>query len=128
VCEDDLELLMEHAQSPYHFGKPATATCRGADTNPLCGDEVEVSLRVSEDTVQEAWFCGSGCNLSRAVASLLIQTIEGKSIHTSEADIRRMIPQNILRLRTNCCLVAARALQTALAAAVLAQASRLLGG
>ncbi len=78
------ELILDHARSPRHFGKLEQATHQAAGVNPLCGDKLEVYLRIDPDGhIDEASFEGSGCAISVASASLLTESIAGLS--TDEA-------------------------------------------
>ena len=48
--------------------------------NPLCGDQIRMDLLVEDDTIKEVRFCGHGCTISLAAASMLTEKIEGKSL------------------------------------------------
>jgi nitrogen fixation NifU-like protein len=77
------ELILEHYKSPRNRGRldqPDVAT-RGH--NPLCGDDVEVSLQIADGTVQDVRFQGKGCSISQASASMMTEAVKGKS--TDEA-------------------------------------------
>jgi nitrogen fixation protein NifU and related proteins len=77
------ELILEHYKSPRNRGRldqPDVAT-RGH--NPLCGDDVEVSLQIADGKVQDVRFQGKGCSISQASASMMTEAIKGKS--TDEA-------------------------------------------
>jgi len=78
------ELILDHAKSPRHFGKLADSTHFAEGINPLCGDKLKMYFRVStHGKINDASFEGSGCAISVASASLLIDTIIG--MHTDEA-------------------------------------------
>lgn len=78
------ELILDHARSPRHFGKLEQATHQAAGINPLCGDKLEVFLRVDpHGRIDEVRFEGSGCAISVASASLLTESVTGLS--TDEA-------------------------------------------
>ena len=78
------ELILDHARSPRHFGKLDSPTHTAEGINPLCGDKLKLYVRVNEDNqVEDISFEGSGCAISVASASLLTDTIAGRS--TSEA-------------------------------------------
>ncbi len=74
------EMILHHSRKPRHYGKhePHTHTAEG--DNPLCGDHYHVYLTVSPDgVITDASFEGSGCAISKASASLMTDTIIGKS-------------------------------------------------
>ncbi len=79
---DDLyrEIILDHYQAPRNWGRlPAPATlARG--TNPLCGDEIDLSLLIADDRVADVAFEGRGCSISQASASMLTETIKGKTL------------------------------------------------
>jgi len=94
---DDLyqDHILDHYECPYHKGALANATATHRDKNPICGDEVELSLRVDEQgRVVEAWFEGHGCAISQAAASILVEEIEGKTID----ELRDFAAQEMLDL------------------------------
>lgn len=72
--------ILDHFESPYHRGPLACASCTHADKNPICGDQLELQLRLEEGCVAEAWFTGRGCAISQAAASILCQYVEGKTL------------------------------------------------
>lgn len=72
------ELILDHARSPRHFGKPPGFTHTAKGLNPLCGDKLDLYLSVDEHgTIFDAAFEGSGCAISVASASLLTDAIIG---------------------------------------------------
>lgn len=78
------ELILDHARSPRHFGKLADATHSAEGINPLCGDKLKMYFRIDDDDrISDACFEGSGCAISVASASLLMDTVIG--LNTDEA-------------------------------------------
>ncbi len=77
------ELILDHARSPRHFGKPARFSHAADGINPLCGDKLHLYVTVADDRIAEVHFEGSGCAISLASASLLTETVAGRS--TDEA-------------------------------------------
>ena len=75
------ELIIDHARSPRHFGKLPDATHTAEGINPLCGDRLKMYFRIDgDDRISDARFEGSGCAISVASASLLIDTVIGLNI------------------------------------------------
>lgn len=75
------ELIIDHARSPRHFGKLPDATHTAEGINPLCGDKLKMYFRIDgDDRISDARFEGSGCAISVASASLLIDTVIGLNI------------------------------------------------
>jgi nitrogen fixation NifU-like protein len=78
------ELILDHARSPRHFGKLPDATHSAEGINPLCGDKLKMYFRIDPDNrISEACFEGSGCAISVASASLLMDTVIG--LNTDDA-------------------------------------------
>ena len=75
------QVILEHNRKPRNFLKLETATHQAEGFNPLCGDHVWVYLDVSEDgTIQKVTFEGSGCAICKASASMMTQSLVGKSM------------------------------------------------
>ena len=78
------ELILDHARSPRHFGKLLDATHSAEGINPLCGDKLKMYFRIdADDRISDACFEGSGCAISVASASLLMDTVIG--LNTDDA-------------------------------------------
>lgn len=116
--EDLAEHLLDHAESPHHCGSCPHATHRGEVANPSCGDWVRIELQVSGNVIAEAWFQNRGCLISRAAASMLVETIEGKTAaeiaYWTPADMLRLFGTPLTSRRQVCCLLAYYALNRAL--------------
>ncbi len=94
---DDLyrEVIIEHYKNPAYKGHLDPHDYAFEDSNPLCGDHIEITLRVDENgSVAEAAFDGHGCAISQASADLLIESILGKPVE----DIKSLTKQHILDL------------------------------
>lgn len=89
MISDDLrelyqEVILDHSKKPRNCRKMTAANCRAEGRNPLCGDQVNVYLRVENGVIADASFEGQGCAISQASASLLTSTLKGRT--TAEAD------------------------------------------
>ena len=92
---DDLyrEVIIEHYKNPGYRGKLDPHDISFEDNNPLCGDHIQIDLRVdSVGVVTDARFDGHGCAISQASADLLIESIIGKSVE----EVKQLNKQNIL--------------------------------
>jgi nitrogen fixation NifU-like protein len=78
-------LILDHNRAPRNFGRLSETTHHGAGHNPLCGDRVEVYLRIENDQVAEVSFEGDGCAISTASASLMTEALQGKSLAQAQA-------------------------------------------
>jgi nitrogen fixation NifU-like protein len=73
------EVILEHSKAPRNFKAPAAANQKAEGYNPLCGDRFTVYLEMDGDTVRDIGFQGSGCAISKASASMMTQTVKGKT-------------------------------------------------
>ncbi|HEV7992471.1 MAG TPA: SUF system NifU family Fe-S cluster assembly protein [Gemmatimonadaceae bacterium] len=72
-------IILDHNRRPKNYGSLEGANHRAAGRNPDCGDEVSVELLVSDDRIEDVRFTSAGCAVSRAAASIMTQSIKGKS-------------------------------------------------
>ena len=74
------EIILEHGKSPRNFGKCEKYTHQAKGHNPLCGDQVEVFLKLNNNKkIENLSFEGSGCVISIASTSIMTELIKGKS-------------------------------------------------
>ncbi|MBI4596413.1 MAG: SUF system NifU family Fe-S cluster assembly protein [Candidatus Tectomicrobia bacterium] len=79
------EVILDHYRHPCNFGRLEEAEIVVSDTNPLCGDEIELSLSMNgEEVVKEAAFSGRGCAISQASASMMTEKIKGLGLKDIE--------------------------------------------
>jgi len=67
------ELILDHYRRPRNKGTLEQATHAVSLNNPLCGDEIDLQLRVDGDIIKEVRFIGRGCSISQAAASMMEQ-------------------------------------------------------
>src|SRR5215467_7497644 len=73
------ETILDHSKRPRNCHAMQDATRQAEGYNPLCGDKLKLFLKVDGDVVRDASFVGSGCAISTASASLMTETLKGKS-------------------------------------------------
>ena len=73
------EVILEHSKAPRNFRVSPAATSKAEGFNPLCGDRFTVYLTMDGDSIRDITFQGSGCAISKASASMMTQTVKGKS-------------------------------------------------
>jgi nitrogen fixation NifU-like protein len=73
------ETILEHNKNPRNFREIEAADKEAVGNNPLCGDALRVYVKMDGDTVTDVSFKGSGCAISKASASMMTQTIKGKT-------------------------------------------------
>jgi nitrogen fixation NifU-like protein len=79
---DDLyrDIILDHYRHPRNKGLLEHPDIANQGENPLCGDEIEISLRIEGDHVVDVGFSGHGCSISQASASMMTEAIKGKPI------------------------------------------------
>jgi nitrogen fixation NifU-like protein len=73
------ELIVDHSRRPRNFRRLEDATHQAEGFNPLCGDKVKVYVNLEADIVRDVSFEGEGCAISKASASLMTESVKGKS-------------------------------------------------
>lgn len=79
------EILLDHNSKPRNFRKLEDANRSADGYNPLCGDQITLYLKLEDDVITDVGFQGHGCAISKASASMLTQSIKGKSVDDSKA-------------------------------------------
>lgn len=114
-----MELILDHYRNPRNFGTLDPANVRARDTNPLCGDVIEMHLRVDgQNRVEEVRFTGKGCAISQASASMLTEAIKGKGVDELRAltkqDVLDLLGIQVSAVRLRCALLSLKVLKTGL--------------
>lgn len=78
------EILLDHNSKPRNFRRLEDANRSADGYNPLCGDKIELYLKVDDQVIADVGFQGSGCAISRASASMLTQSIKGQSVEKAQ--------------------------------------------
>jgi len=73
------EVILEHSKVPRNFRELAGADRHAEGYNPLCGDRFTVYLKMEGDIIRDVAFQGSGCAISKASASMMTQSVKGKT-------------------------------------------------
>lgn len=90
--EDELyrEIILDHWRSPRHHGVLEDADTRVEGNNPLCGDEVLLTVRLRDGSVEKIAFTGQGCSISRASASMMCEGVAGRPVAEARALLWRV--------------------------------------
>lgn len=80
------EIIIDHGKQPRNFGKLEKATHCQMGHNPLCGDKLVLYISEKNGLIEDLLFMGEGCAISMASASLMTETVKGKSL----ADIEKL--------------------------------------
>ncbi len=110
--------VLEHYKDPHNRGPLPGTTHEHTATNPLCGDEVTLHLRVEDGVVVDASWEGVGCAVSVAAASLLTDAWRGRPVADvvgmAEADVLRLVDAPLGEARRRCATLAWEAGRSAL--------------
>ncbi len=113
------EVILDHYKSPRHHGllDPNDAIAEGQ--NPLCGDEVTVSVRFGEeDVIESVGFEGRGCAISQAATSMLTDLVIGRTVQDvasmSKDELLEEIGIPLTPVRLKCALLGLGVLKVAL--------------
>jgi len=80
------EVVLDHNRSPRNYGRLEPADAEALGHNPLCGDRLHLTVRLTDDRLSEVRFEGQGCAISMASASLMSEAVKGRS----RAEITRL--------------------------------------
>ena len=78
------EVILEHAKAPRNYRALGAPTAKAEGYNPLCGDRCTVFINQKDDVIEDIAFQGSGCAISRASASMMTQSLKGKTLQEAE--------------------------------------------
>jgi nitrogen fixation protein NifU and related proteins len=88
------EVILDHYKSPRNKREMADAPLTCSKNNPLCGDEITVYVNAEGGKVLEVSFVGQGCSISQASASMMTESVSGKTVEEVErlaAEVRTML-------------------------------------
>jgi len=90
------EVILDYYRNPRNFGKLEPHDIEARDTNPLCGDEIEIQVKVADgEKIGAIRYTGKGCAISQASASMLTELAKGRPLEwakeLSKEDIMRML-------------------------------------
>ena len=113
---DQMELVLDHYKNPRNSGTLTNADFSYEEGNPSCGDKIRIDIKVSDDKIVEAKFCGKGCAISQAAASILTEMIQGMDLNSIKdmdgQEFLETLGVNISPIRYKCALLALKVLKT----------------
>ena len=88
------DIILDYYRHPRNFGDLPEPDVRSKDSNPLCGDVIEMQLKIKEGRVEDLRFKGRGCAISQASASMLTELAKGKTLD----EIKALTKENVLSM------------------------------
>ena len=113
------EIILDYYRHPRNKGKLENPQIHARDSNPLCGDVIEMQMVLDGDSkVKEVKYNGQGCAISQASASMLTEMIQGKTLDEirkiSKDDILSLIGGQLSAVRLKCALLSLKVMKTGL--------------
>ena len=113
------EIILDYYRYPRNKGQLSGPQVKAKDSNPLCGDVIEIQMELDSDShVKDIRFNGQGCAISQASASMLTELVKGKSLDEvrkiSKEDILSLIGGQLSAVRLKCALFSLKVLKTGL--------------
>lgn len=113
------EIILDYYRNPRNYGKIQDPDIAQRDSNPLCGDELEMHLNIKDDKVADVKFTGKGCAISQASASMLTELIMGKDFEyvkklTKEDILDNLGLHDLGPARIKCALLSLKVLKSGL--------------
>ena len=113
------EMIIEYSRNPSNFGKIENPHIHRHDSNPLCGDSIDLYANIDGSKISEVKFDGKGCAICMACTSVLTEMIQGKSLEEiknfkkddllTELGLEHLIKTSPVRIK--CALLSLKALK-----------------
>ncbi|HXZ90523.1 MAG TPA: SUF system NifU family Fe-S cluster assembly protein [Candidatus Dormibacteraeota bacterium] len=111
------DIILDYYRNPRNFGDLQEPDVRAKDSNPLCGDIIEMQLKIGDGKIEDIRFKGKGCAISQASASMLTELVKGKTLAEVKAmgkpDILQMLGIDPGATRIKCALLGLKVLKLA---------------
>ena len=109
------ENILDHYKHPRNRGTLEHPDITFEDANPLCGDRIRMDVKVKDGRIDQVRFSGIGCSISQAAASMLCESVEGKTLEEvkrlSREDVLEMLGIDLGPVRLKCGLLALKTLK-----------------
>ncbi len=115
MTSSELDEILDHYRNPRNYGEIENPDIHAKDLNPLCGDVIELFIKVKDGVVSEVKFKGKGCAISQASASKLTEKIIGMKLEDvkkiGRQDILDMLGIELSPVRLKCALLSLKVLK-----------------
>ncbi|MFC1541887.1 Fe-S cluster assembly scaffold protein NifU [Candidatus Latescibacterota bacterium] len=111
------EKVMDHFQNPRNVGKMENPDGIGKQGNPVCGDVMELGIKIKDNIIEDAKFQTFGCCAAIATSSIITEMVKGKTIEEAEKISKRAVAEALDGLppaKMHCSNLAADALRSAI--------------
>lgn len=112
-------MIIDYSRNPVNFGKIDNPDATHHDANPLCGDSVDIDLKIDDSKISDIKFHGKGCAICMACSSVLTEITKGKSLdearNISKHDLLGELGlEHLQAVRIKCALLSLKTLKFAL--------------
>jgi nitrogen fixation NifU-like protein len=113
------EMIVDYSRNPINYGEIENHDVTFHDSNPLCGDSIDIDMKIDDNKVTDIKFLGKGCDICMACTSVLTEITKGKSLD----DVRKIEKNDVLSelglehlqaVRIKCALLSLKVLKSAL--------------
>ena len=112
-------MIVDYSRNPLNYGEIENHDVTFHDSNPLCGDSIDIDMKIDDNKVTDIKFHGKGCAICMACTSVLTDIAKGKSLD----DVRKIEKHDVLgelgldhlqAVRIKCALLSLKVLKSAL--------------
>ena len=113
------EMIIDYSRNPANYGNMDNPDVTFHDSNPLCGDSIDIDMKIDDNKVSDIKFHGKGCAICMACSSVLTEIAKGKSIDevkniTKKDVLGELGLENLQAVRIKCALLSLKVLKYAL--------------
>ena len=113
------EMIVDYSRNPINYGEIENHDVTFHDSNPLCGDSIDIDMKINENKITDIKFHGKGCAICMACSSVLTEITKGKSIDEARAVEKNDVLgelglEHLQAVRIKCALLSLKVLKSAL--------------
>jgi nitrogen fixation NifU-like protein len=113
------EMIVDYSRNPINYGEIENHDVTFHDSNPLCGDSIDIDMKIDENKVTDIKFHGKGCAICMACSSVLTEIAKGKSLDEVRAIEKNDVLgelglEHLQAVRIKCALLSLKVLKSAL--------------
>ena len=113
------EMIVDYSRNPINYGEIENHDVTFHDSNPLCGDSIDIDMKIDDDKVTDIKFHGKGCAICMACTSVLTEITKGKTLDEARAIEKNDVLgelglEHLQAVRIKCALLSLKVLKSAL--------------